>query len=116
MSFILRPVLRGGCPKPTALLRSSIKNRSPPSLFLHSHAVQAVATPSPVPEFLNDEPAEPHIVTQVIPGPRSTRGIAALDKIWDTRSVNIMCDPENSVGNYMSDADGNVCFPIIPIT
>lgn len=52
----------------------------------------------------------------MIPGPRATRARLALDKIWDTKSLNIMCDFENSVGNYMSDADGNVCFPIIPMT
>ncbi|RPB25905.1 4-aminobutyrate aminotransferase, partial [Terfezia boudieri ATCC MYA-4762] len=58
--------------------------------------------------FLVDEPPYPQIITTDIPGPQSRNAITKLYRVFDTRSLNMVCDYENSVGNYLSDVDGNV--------
>ena len=57
--------------------------------------------------FFTNEPAGPS-VKSAIPGPISQKAIAELDAVFDTRSLNMICDYEKSIGNYISDMDGNV--------
>jgi 4-aminobutyrate aminotransferase/(S)-3-amino-2-methylpropionate transaminase len=59
-----------------------------------------------VPYFSN-EPSKPFVTTS-IPGPMSKKAIEDLDAVFDTRSLNMVCDYEKSVGNYLADMDGNV--------
>ena len=47
----------------------------------------------------------------VTPGLKGLQAKRKLDVILDTRTVNIVCDYENSVGNYSADVDGNVYLP-----
>ncbi|KAK8090209.1 hypothetical protein PG997_005170 [Apiospora hydei] len=42
-----------------------------------------------------------------IPGPKSQEHIAKLDKVFDTRSLNMLADYTQSFGNYFVDPDGN---------
>jgi 4-aminobutyrate aminotransferase/(S)-3-amino-2-methylpropionate transaminase len=57
--------------------------------------------------FFPTEPKGPS-VTSAIPGPIAQKAVAELDAIFDVaRSVNMMCDYEKSIGNYLSDLDGN---------
>ncbi|KAF8246508.1 aminotransferase class-III [Wilcoxina mikolae CBS 423.85] len=56
--------------------------------------------------FFTNEPVGPS-VKSAIPGPVSQKAIAELDAVFDTRSLNMICDYEKSVGNYVSDMDGN---------
>lgn len=55
-------------------------------------------------------PAEPKgpSVTCAIPGPIAQKATAELDAVFDIAgSINMMCDYEKSIGNYISDLDGN---------
>ena len=61
--------------------------------------------------FFPDEPVGPMIRT-AIPGPESKKAIAELDKIFETRSLNMMTNYQNSYGNYIADLDGNVLLDV----
>jgi len=61
--------------------------------------------------FFPDEPSGPTIRT-AIPGPKSKEAIKHLDKVFDTRSLNMMANYHNSYGNYIADLDGNVLLDV----
>jgi len=61
--------------------------------------------------FFADEPAGPKVVTP-IPGPQSTKAIDELNKVFDTRSLNMLANYHQSYGNYISDLDGNVLLDV----
>ena len=48
--------------------------------------------------FFPDEPRTPQIRTQ-IPGPKSKKAIEELDRVFDTRSLNMLADYKSSYGN-----------------
>ncbi|KAK6866123.1 4-aminobutyrate aminotransferase [Apiospora arundinis] len=54
-------------------------------------------------------PGEPEapVLKTAIPGPKSQEKIAELDKVFDTRSLNMLADYTQSFGNYFVDPDGN---------
>lgn len=52
------------------------------------------------------EPSAPSVKTE-IPGPKAKEQIADLDKVFDTRSLNMLTDYTQSIGNYIADPDGN---------
>lgn len=58
-----------------------------------------------------NEPAHPVLRTP-IPGPQSTRIIKDLDKVFDTRSLNMVANYRMSHGNYIADPDGNVLLDV----
>jgi len=58
-----------------------------------------------------DEPSGPSVKTE-IPGPKSKAAIADLDKVFDTRALNMLTDYEKSKGNYIVDGDGNVLLDV----
>lgn len=68
--------------------------------------------------FFADEPSGPILKTE-IPGPESKKAIAELDKVFDTRSLNMLANYEKSYGNYIADPDGNVLLdvyvPLLPL-
>ncbi|ODV62895.1 4-aminobutyrate transaminase [Ascoidea rubescens DSM 1968] len=59
-------------------------------------------------QYYPDEPSAPTVNTTVIPGPVSQKAIADLGKVFDSRTVYFVADYEKSLGNYISDVDGNV--------
>ncbi|KAG8532072.1 uncharacterized protein KY384_003709 [Bacidia gigantensis] len=61
--------------------------------------------------FFPDEPQHPTVRT-AIPGPQSQKAIAELDKVFDTRSLNMLANYRNSFGNYIADPDGNVLLDV----
>lgn len=61
--------------------------------------------------FFSDEPTGP-TVKGSIPGPNGTKAIQKLDKVFDTRSLNLMADYPSSYGNYIADLDGNVLLDV----
>ena len=61
--------------------------------------------------YFPDEPAGP-IVRTAIPGPKSKAAIKQLDKVFDTRSLNMMGNYQDSFGNYIADLDGNVLLDV----
>ena len=48
--------------------------------------------------FFADEPLRPTVLTE-IPGPESRKVIKDLEKVFDTRSLNVMVNYEKSFGN-----------------
>lgn len=61
--------------------------------------------------YFPDEPTGPVIRTE-IPGPKSKEAIKELDRVFDTRSLNMMANYQNSFGNYIADLDGNVLLDV----
>ena len=61
--------------------------------------------------FFPDEPYAPTIRTS-IPGPQSQKAIKELDRVFDTRSLNMLANYQNSFGNYIADLDGNVLLDV----
>lgn len=57
------------------------------------------------------EPNAPSVKTE-IPGPKSKEQTADLDKVFDTRSLNMLTDYNASIGNYIADPDGNVLLDV----
>jgi 4-aminobutyrate aminotransferase/(S)-3-amino-2-methylpropionate transaminase len=73
-------------------------------------AAKASGSPTEQPYFPN-EPAGP-VVKTAIPGPQDKKAIAELDKVFETRSLNMLADYQKSVGNYIADLDGNVLLDV----
>src|SRR4051794_30269657 len=61
--------------------------------------------------FFPNEPSAPIAKTE-IPGPQSKKAIEELDKVFDTRSINMLADYTRSIGNYIADPDGNVLLDV----
>jgi 4-aminobutyrate aminotransferase/(S)-3-amino-2-methylpropionate transaminase len=101
----LQPVLRANTR--TAFIRR-MATQSPPRAA--AAAAQTVADAIEQPLF-PDEPTGPSMRTQ-IPGPEGKKAIAELDEVYETRSLNMMCNYQNSFGNYVADLDGNVLLDV----
>ncbi len=61
--------------------------------------------------FYAGEPEGP-VVKTAIPGPKAKASIAELDKVFDTRSLNMLTDYQKSFGNYIADQDGNLLLDV----
>ncbi|KAL9105465.1 MAG: hypothetical protein Q9227_009374 [Pyrenula ochraceoflavens] len=61
--------------------------------------------------FFPDEPRGPQVHTQ-IPGPKTQTAITDLNKVYDTRNVNMVANYQQSYGNYITDMDGNVLLDV----
>ncbi|KAK3704067.1 4-aminobutyrate transaminase [Vermiconidia calcicola] len=92
------------------MARRSMASQTPPrnATAAAAQAPMAEAIEQP---FFPDEPVGPMIRT-AIPGPESKKAIAELDKIFETRSLNMMTNYQNSYGNYIADLDGNVLLDV----
>ncbi|CAD6442890.1 8a15c986-9142-4186-a56d-a48e0b6bd143 [Sclerotinia trifoliorum] len=93
-----------------ASLRAAAQLRPMASRIL-SRTGRTYATTSAKPFQIAGEPEAP-VVKTAIPGPESQKAIAELDKVFDTRSVNMLADYQKSVGNYIADPDGNVLLDV----
>ncbi|KAF2742955.1 4-aminobutyrate aminotransferas-like protein [Sporormia fimetaria CBS 119925] len=78
-----------------------------PAAALRRHYASA-ASAKPL---FEGEPEGPTVKTQ-IPGPESKKAIERLDKVFDTRALNMMVDYTKSKGNYIADPDGNVLLDV----
>jgi 4-aminobutyrate aminotransferase/(S)-3-amino-2-methylpropionate transaminase len=103
-----RPLARVSC-------SSSLSTFSPrlPSPRCYATAAAAAKAPDSNGEqpFFPNEPSAP-IVKTAIPGPKSKKLIEELDKVFDTRALNMVADYRQSFGNYISDPDGNVLLDV----
>lgn len=80
-----------------------------PALSLSSRSFSVSA--SNMGRFDGVEPSAPSVKT-AIPGPKAKEQIADLDKVFDTRSLNMLTDYKSSIGNYIADPDGNVLLDV----
>ncbi len=85
--------------------------RSPSHRGYASVAAAAKSESSGEQPFFPDEPAGP-VVKTAIPGPKSKKAIGELDKVFDTRSLNMLANYQQSFGNYIADPDGNVLLDV----
>ncbi|CUM66496.1 uncharacterized protein PRCAT00004162001 [Priceomyces carsonii] len=53
------------------------------------------------------EPSAPSLKTKEFPGPKSKEAIKSLDKVYDGRAAYFVANYGKSVGNYITDVDGN---------
>lgn len=58
-------------------------------------------------KYYPNEPKAPQLVTETVPGPKSVELNEHLGTVFDNRAAYFVTDYLNSVGNYISDADGN---------
>lgn len=65
------------------------------------------ATSSVAAQYYPSEPVEPKLVTELVPGPRSIKLNEELGLVFDNRASYFVTDYQNSIGNYISDCDGN---------
>lgn len=89
-----------------SVLRSSAKLRT----AARAPAVRALSTTARLraaeKPFFPNEPSAPSLQT-AIPGPKNKAAAADLDEVFDVRSLNMLADYTQSVGNYIADLDGN---------
>ncbi|KAI5964778.1 uncharacterized protein KGF55_001848 [Candida pseudojiufengensis] len=57
--------------------------------------------------YFPNEPKQPIIETKSIPGPKSIELNKELGKVYDNGATYFVANYYNSLGNYISDADGN---------
>src|SRR5436190_1037639 len=110
MSFPLRSI---ACYRPLASYLSH--TRAPVSIAFKTQRNLAIshaqaARPNDLP-FFPAEPSGPKVLTP-IPGPESQKIIAEMEKVVDTRSLNMVANYKQSYGNYIVDADGNVLLDV----
>ncbi|SPN98388.1 probable 4-aminobutyrate transaminase [Cephalotrichum gorgonifer] len=74
-------------------------------------ATSSIRMASQAAPFYEGEPEAPVMKTE-IPGPVSKKEIADLDKVFDTRALSLLTDYTKSIGNYISDRDGNVMLDV----
>ncbi|UKZ82295.1 hypothetical protein TrVFT333_010081 [Trichoderma virens FT-333] len=86
-------------------IRSSLRVSSS---FNRSLAVRMASSKA----FVQGEPDAPVLKTSSIPGAQSSKRIAELSEVFDTRSINMMTDYTKSVGNYIADPDGNYLLDV----
>ncbi|ODQ64351.1 3-amino-2-methylpropionate transaminase [Nadsonia fulvescens var. elongata DSM 6958] len=70
-------------------------------------SVGALSQASAAEDYYPQEPAQPVIKTESVPGPASAVALAELDEIFDSRAAYFLVDYNKSIGNYIADVDGN---------
>ena len=98
----LRPLTR------LSIIRPITTTTKPAASMATAHVAEHTVSEQP---FFPDEPSKPHMRT-AFPGPESKKAIEDLDKVFDTRSLNMMANYQNSFGNYIADLDGNVLLDV----
>lgn len=101
MASVLRSSLRWRALTPrisaTTIAARPITTTSHTSSATAAAAASGSDSSSNQPYFPN-EPSGPHVQT-AIPGPKSQKAIKNLDRVFDTRSLNMLANYEKSLGN-----------------
>ncbi|EGV62174.1 4-aminobutyrate aminotransferase [Yamadazyma tenuis] len=77
-----------------------------PALKIASRHLSTCAT------YFPGEPGAPVIKTSSVPGPISQQLNDKLGHVFDNRATYFLTDYYNSIGNYISDADGNLMLDV----
>jgi 4-aminobutyrate aminotransferase/(S)-3-amino-2-methylpropionate transaminase len=92
-----------------------IATRRAPSLVrtaLNRSSAPAARRSFTTSDLIPDEPAQPSVHTVTVPGPASHAASAAIDRIQDARTHQLVVDYAKSKGNYLVDADGNIMLDV----
>ncbi|PVH86537.1 4-aminobutyrate aminotransferas-like protein [Cadophora sp. DSE1049] len=92
----------------TSRVTPSLRTQRP---YSAAAAAKTSSEPSGEQPFFPNEPSGPTVKT-AIPGPKSKAAITELDKVFDTRSLNMLANYQESLGNYIADPDGNVLLDV----
>lgn len=57
--------------------------------------------------YYPNEPTKPSVVTSDIPGPKGQKALKELSNTFDSRPAYFVADYDKSLGNYITDVDGN---------
>lgn len=90
-----RPIIARAAFRPTTSSKAFISTAARQNA---AGAAAAMVTENGEQPFFPDEPRGPMIRTQ-IPGPESVKAIEKLSKVFDTRSLNMMANYNDSYGN-----------------
>nr|OQO29140.1 4-aminobutyrate aminotransferase [Rachicladosporium sp. CCFEE 5018] len=93
------------------ITRRTMATQTPPRAASAAAAQQISSHSSAEESLFPGEPSGPSIRTQ-IPGPKAMAAIGKLDQTFETRSLNMMCNYQDSFGNYIADVDGNVLLDV----
>lgn len=93
------------------LISGATPARASPRLASCSHFISNSPTRRMASSYSGWEPEGPTVKTD-IPGPKSKEAIAKLDKVFDTRALNMLTDYQKSAGNYIADPDGNILLDV----
>ncbi|WVQ79330.1 4-aminobutyrate aminotransferase [Cryptococcus sp. DSM 104549] len=63
-------------------------------------------------DLIPDEPAGPSVLTEKVPGPKGIAASKEVDTFQDARTHVVVPNYEESKGNYLVDADGNVILDV----
>ncbi|KAK3046661.1 4-aminobutyrate transaminase [Extremus antarcticus] len=107
----MQPTITRAIRTQAPMARRSMASQTPPRNATAAAMAQAPESSGYEQPFFPDEPTGPMIRTE-IPGPESKKAIIELDKIFETRSLNMMTNYQNSYGNYIADLDGNVLLDV----
>lgn len=107
----MQPAMTRVVRTPTPMAKRALASQTPPRQATAAAVAQAPVADAVEQPYFPDEPTGPSIRTE-IPGPESKKAIAKLDKIFETRSLNMMTNYQNSYGNYIADLDGNVLLDV----
>ncbi|MCJ1337493.1 4-aminobutyrate transaminase [Bachmanniomyces sp. S44760] len=110
MASFLRTTSRGFRPLTRLTHIRPITSTSRPAASVASAVMHETSSAGEQP-FFPDEPYAPQVRT-AIPGPQSKKAIEELDRVFDTRSLNMLANYQNSFGNYIADLDGNVLLDV----
>ncbi|KAK6465641.1 4-aminobutyrate aminotransferase [Scheffersomyces coipomensis] len=84
------------------MLRASVQKSLRQTYKLSTRFSSSVAA-----QYFPEEPISPQLVTSSIPGPKSQAYNDELGNVFDNRATYFVVDYVKSLGNYISDADGN---------
>lgn len=114
-SSSLRAVQRFGLLKTSS--SSHIRPLSSSSSSSASAAIDPSPHSSPAPPFqistlFPTEPLAPSMQTSSLPGPHSSSASSLISNFQDPRTHVLVADYSASIGNYLSDADGNTFLDV----
>ena len=108
MTSILRPASRFRPLARFSTIRPITTTTKPAASMATAQVAEQTSAEQP---FFPDEPFKPYMRTE-FPGPEGKKAIQDLDKVFDTRSLNMMANYQNSFGNYIADLDGNILLDV----
>ncbi|KAK9416194.1 putative 4-aminobutyrate aminotransferase [Seiridium unicorne] len=104
--------LRAAGLRPLYTASKRVSSSSARQTFAHSLPRQVAITTSRMASSFYSGELEGPVVKTDIPGPKTQEHLTELNKVFDTRSTNMLADYTKSFGNYIVDPDGNALLDV----